>query len=208
MGTVEQGKEPEFDFTGGSVCLDFANTLNGRKTALLRDALLSYSDLVAWVKQAAVLHPSDVRQLESAAKNSNSRAQNVLKKARELRETIYQVFSAISNGKSPAAEDLATINDVLVEALRHSRIVATPAGYSRSWSEPRGDNLESPLWPIAHSAAELLTSSEVRRVRECGSEDCSWLFVDRSKNRTRRWCDMKTCGNREKARRHYERAKA
>lgn len=61
------------------------------------------------------------------------------------------------------------------------------------------------LWPVARSAAELLTSPDAQRVRECALRSCSWLFVDRSRNRRRRWCDMKTCGNRAKARRHYRR---
>jgi predicted RNA-binding Zn ribbon-like protein len=206
MGTTSQA-DPQFEFTGGAVCLDFANTLNGRKLSVLRDTLRSYSDLIAWARQAGVLQPSDVRGLQSASEHSSSRASSTLAKARDLRETIYRVFSAIAAQKRPAAADLEFINDVLVEALRHSRIVPRNGGFSRSWSEPRGNDLQSPLWPIAHSAAELLTSPDVHRVRECGSDSCAWLFVDQSKNRTRRWCDMKVCGNREKARRHYERAR-
>ncbi len=206
MGTTSQ-PGPQFEFTGGAVCLDFANTLSGRRLSVLRDNLRSYSDLIAWAHQAGVLHPSDVRGLQSAAEHSSSRASSTLVKARDLRETIYRVFSAIATQKKPAADDLEFINDVLVEALRHSRIVPRDGGFSRSWSEPRGNDLQSPLWPIAHSAAELLTSPDVNRVRECGSDSCAWLFVDQSKNRTRRWCDMRVCGNREKARRHYERAR-
>ncbi len=208
MGIKPGATEPRFEFSGGALCLDFVNTLNGRKLALLRDDLRSYSDLISWARQAGVLHPSDVRELESASQHFSSRANSALNKARDLRETIYRIFSAIAAEKRPADDDLKSINDVLVEALRHSRIVRRDGGYSRSWSEPRGADLESPLWPVAHSAAELLTSPDIHRVRECASETCAWLFLDKSKNRTRRWCDMKVCGNREKARRHYERARA
>jgi predicted RNA-binding Zn ribbon-like protein len=208
MGPVTQSKEPQFELTGGALCLDFANTLGGRKVALIEEHLTSYLDLLAWARQAGVLHGSDVKLLKEAAENSKARLNSVLQKARELREAIYRVFSAVAAEGRPEEEDLALINEVLVQALRHSRIVATEDGYSRTWDEPRGNDLESPLWPVAHSAAELLTSSEIRRVRECASDTCAWLFVDRSKNRTRRWCDMKICGNREKARRHYERARS
>lgn len=67
--------------------------------------------------------------------------------------------------------------------------------------------LDRPLWPVARSLAELLTSDELPRVRECAADNCAWLFIDTSKNRSRRWCDMAVCGNRAKARRHYARAR-
>jgi predicted RNA-binding Zn ribbon-like protein len=78
--------------------------------------------------------------------------------------------------------------------------------YRWSWA---GDCscLERPVWQIAHSAADLLASGQLDRVRRCGSDTCEWLFLDGSRNRSRRWCDMSTCGNREKARKHYRRAK-
>jgi predicted RNA-binding Zn ribbon-like protein len=63
-------------------------------------------------------------------------------------------------------------------------------------------------WWVARSAAELLTSKELTSVRECAGYDCGRLFMDGTKNRSRRWCDMASCGNRAKGRRHYERRKA
>jgi len=68
-------------------------------------------------------------------------------------------------------------------------------------------SLEAILWPIAGSAGELLTSDDLGRVRQCGGKTCRWMFVDRSKNRSRRWCDLKVCGNRTKARKLYRRKK-
>jgi predicted RNA-binding Zn ribbon-like protein len=68
--------------------------------------------------------------------------------------------------------------------------------------------LELPLWILARSAADLLTSEQHAYVRQCASEECTWLFIDRSKNHSRRWCDMGDCGNREKARRLRARKRA
>ena len=65
------------------------------------------------------------------------------------------------------------------------------------------EELESLIWPVAKSAADLLTSERLERVRECAGGTCGWLFIDASKNHSRRWCDMRDCGNAAKAKRHY-----
>ncbi|MBI2081511.1 MAG: CGNR zinc finger domain-containing protein, partial [candidate division NC10 bacterium] len=100
--------------------------------------------------------------------------------------------------------DLAVLNAALAEALPLLGLVPEGNGFTWEWTA-NGQRLDRMLWPVARSAAELLTSGELARVRECEAESCAWLFMDRSRNRSRRWCDMKTCGNRTKARRHYER---
>jgi len=76
------------------------------------------------------------------------------------------------------------------------------------WEFVDGEELDSMLWPIVRDAAELLTSRDFDRVTECSGSDCTWLFADKSRNRSRRWCDMAECGNRSKARRFYRRQKS
>jgi predicted RNA-binding Zn ribbon-like protein len=74
------------------------------------------------------------------------------------------------------------------------------------WEWPAEEaDLRQVLWPVIQSAAELVTSPDVARIRECGAPDCNWLFLDHSRGGRRKWCDMSTCGNRAKARRYYER---
>ena len=99
------------------------------------------------------------------------------------------------------------MNRVVTEALKHLRIVQTTNGFHWQWDHTKAA-LEFPLWLVARSTANLLTSQRQSRVRQCGSGDCDWLFLDRSKNRSRRWCDMAECGNREKARRSRMRQRA
>ena len=77
------------------------------------------------------------------------------------------------------------------------------------WARNRGEKaLDSALWPIADSAAKLLTSPDRKRIKECASNNCLWLFLDTTKNHKRRWCDMKSCGNRAKVREHRRRKRA
>lgn len=120
-------------------------------------------------------------------------------------------------GKADAAS-LAILNGYLKDALAHRRIAPVAASASGPISIPvmvsngaafawkwvgEGSNLAAPFWPIAIAAAELLASRDLALVRECRSHTCRWLFLDTSKNHSRRWCDMGTCGNRLKARRYY-----
>ncbi len=193
-----------FKFTGGFLCLDFANTLRHRLTAQPAELLTSYSDLVSWGRAAGVLEEREGRQLLREAARRPEQAQTVLVRAVALREAIHRIFSAAAGGHRPGREDLTALNATLGEAMGVLRLVPKGADFDWGWAadEPV---LERPLWPVVRSAAALLTSSELGAVRACAAPGCAWLFMDRSKNRSRRWCDMRICGNRAKARRHYRR---
>jgi predicted RNA-binding Zn ribbon-like protein len=124
-----------------------------------------------------------------------------------LREAIWGVFSALASGEAPREEDLALIGDAAAAGVARSRLVYDRDG--ASWSlAPEVDELERPLWSIARSATDLLMSPAHARIRECASPTCDWVFLDQSRNRSRRWCDMSDCGNREKARRFQQRKRA
>jgi predicted RNA-binding Zn ribbon-like protein len=117
-----------------------------------------------------------------------------------------RVFASIAKGKEANGADLAELNKMVQEAL--SRLAITPVGEGYDWTwVPEEKALEQMLWPIARSAADLLTSPELGRVKRCAREGCDWLFVDESKNHSRRWCSMSLCGSRVKARRYYRRQK-
>ncbi len=198
--------EAEFELTGGALCLDFANTLADRPAGGL-EQLASYADLVRFARQAGALESTEADRLAEEASRRPKQAGGVLRRAIELREAVFRTFAALVSGGRLPAGDLALLNRSLTEALRFLEVAPAGRRYRWRWSEGAA-RLDRPLWPIARSAAELLVSDDVERVRECASEGCRWLFLDRSRGRRRRWCDMKTCGNRQKARRHYLRRKA
>jgi len=194
-----------FEFSGGALCLDFANTIGDRSVGR-NEKLTGYSDLLRWGAAAGILAPPARETLERLAARRSDDANRALHHAIELREVIYRSFSGQAAGGQPGPGELAALNAALLEALPHLRVEPSENGFDWTWSGMER-SLEGPLWPVTRSAAELLTSDEASLVRECASETCTWLFVDRSRTHRRRWCDMKTCGNRAKARRHYERAK-
>jgi predicted RNA-binding Zn ribbon-like protein len=198
--------EPIFDLSGGALCLDFANTLADRPRCT-KDDLTDYGDLIAFGRQAVVLDEVSTRRLGQAARCRPAAARAAFRRAIAFRERLYAVFASLAGGREPEGQDLEALNRVLSRALGRLRVAKTPDGFGWDWSgDPEA--LDRVLWPVARSAADLLTSGERDQVRECASEACSWLFVDRSRTHRRRWCDMKTCGNRAKARRHYQKKRA
>jgi predicted RNA-binding Zn ribbon-like protein len=125
-----------------------------------------------------------------------------------LREAIYRVFSHHFAGTPAPETDLTLLNDIACQANAHLQLTRHDNTYQ--WRFPptlQGVNLI--LWPIARHAAQLLTSDQAARVRECEDDrGCGYLFIDQTKNHSRRWCSMESCGNRAKAKRHYSRIQA
>jgi predicted RNA-binding Zn ribbon-like protein len=198
----------QFELTGGAACLDFANTVDNRPSAAKRkDYLDSYGALLQWSRQAGLLAKAEVFGLQRAAARKPRARDAAFARAVRLREAIFGAFSAIAHGRPPRAKDLEAVNTELRAGMSHAQIVARGGEFSWQWEKDSAD-LSVPLWRIVKSAADLLTSRQLRSVRECAAEDCAWLFIDRSANQRRRWCDMKVCGNRAKARRHYLARKA
>ena len=191
---------------GGKVALDFANTIDPRNGDHAREFLGDYGDLVQWALRAADLTREEADVLLALAARRPGDAAAVFGRAIELREAIYRVFSATARRQQPAPEDLETLARANATAAEHSTLVPARGGFTTSW---RGEpSLDRPLWPVARSAVEVLTSGDLRRVKECpGADGCSWLFYDTSRNVTRRWCSMAGCGSRSKMRRQYARKK-
>jgi predicted RNA-binding Zn ribbon-like protein len=181
--------------------------LGGRLETQPVEGLAGYADLVAFGLQSGALDAAAAGELLQEATRSPEAAHVVWERALVLREALFEVFSALAAGGAPPAASLEAFNRELPEALAHLRIEVTPEGCRWRWENQDG-GLARVLWPVLRSAADLLASpAALATVRFCASETCAWLFVDKSRNRSRRWCDMKVCGNRDKVRRHYRRAR-
>jgi len=202
-------EEPyRFEFIGGEPCLDLTNTVGGDRRTTPTEHLQGYGDLVAWARQGELLTPAQARALLLRAQREPEAAAGALRAAVELREALFDTFFALVEGKRPSPQHLEVLNRALADALPHRRVVQSGRGFSLGWDG--SDDLRRMLWPVALSAAELLAGAHSAPVKLCGmwgTSGCSWLFVDESRNGSRRWCSMKDCGNRAKARRHYRRVK-
>lgn len=190
---------------GGRVSLDFANTVGNRRGDAPRNRFTEYGDVLAWAGFAGVLSREETGRLGTRAAGDPREAERTFRRAVELREAIYRIFSALAAGAAPGRDDLDRLNRELATAMAQARVANGPDGFAWEWE---GEALDRMLWPVARDAAELLVSAEWRRVAECADDECGWLFVDSSKSGRRRWCDMRDCGNRAKVRRHRERTRA
>jgi predicted RNA-binding Zn ribbon-like protein len=179
----------EIEIVGNALCLDFANTVNARPVAQW-DVLATPDDAVAW--SGAVGLPVDDSAADDEAELAATRA---------LRELIYRVFGSVARGGPPVADDLDALAAEYSVAVANGSLRITDGSYRFSWPGPR--TLQQLRWEAAVSSMDLLTQGPLDRLGECPS--CGWLFLDTSKNRSRRWCSMATCGSRDKARRYYER---
>jgi len=195
-----------FEFTGGHLCLNFTNTVDNRKGDNRKELLTSYADLLQWAEEAGVLKARAAVQLQKMADEGPGQAKSVLRTAVQLREALYALFSAATQRRQILGRSLSILNAAAQRAVRQARIAERNHCFLWEFSSPES-SLDSILWPVARSAADLLTSPELTNVRQCASTDCAWLFLDTTKNHRRRWCEMKTCGNRAKARRYYQRQK-
>jgi predicted RNA-binding Zn ribbon-like protein len=197
---------PRYDLVGGRLCLDFCNTTNDRRGSM-EDRLDGYADVVGWGWRSGILNAEEAARLTRLGTRSPTEAIVVWERAIRLREALTSIFNAVAEGRRIRPGALEALNAELAGAMARSQVVPTDSGFTWLWAEG-GKALDCVLWPIARSAADLLTEGPLSAIRRCEGRDCGWLFLDTSRNRTRRWCDMRICGNRAKARRHHERAKA
>lgn len=191
---------------GGRLCLDFINTVDCRNSDHSREVLSTYLNLVSWSQHANILTENEARDLLREAVLHPTDAKMVLERAITTREALHRIFSEIANHRSPAANDIGVLNAEMSIAMAQTRL--KPAGATNPWTYTFEDRkLDQMLWQVIHSVADLLTSDKLDRICECQGENCGWLFIDMSRNRSRRWCDMKDCGNLAKARRHYQKTR-
>ena len=185
------------------LCLDFVNTKSWRGSAAPGETLHGYQDVVAWVQRTRAVSASQAAALLKLAKRHPARTQRALGQALALREALYNVLAAASAGAPMPQHGLATLNAVLSQALSRLQLfIDKKKEFALNWDY---QGLELAMWPVIWSAAQLLTSPQLARVGRCANPACGWMFFDTSKNRSRRWCSMNTCGNRAKVHHFRER---
>ncbi len=195
-----------FQLSGNHLSLDFVNTVDDRATSAPKEGLQSYEDLVVWGEQASIITADEARQLVEMAARRPGEAVEVLRETVTVREALFRILTRIVNEDTPQEDDLQLFNAALSEVMSKARIISRGERFMWDWYGNEHE-MGSVLWPVVRASADLLTSQHLHDVRMCAADDCQWFFLDTSKNHSRRWCDMKTCGNRAKVNRHNERKK-
>ena len=176
--------------------MDFANTVHDRvDTSKDQDQLGTYADFLSWAHAAGTINSRLANRLSDLVKKDPKQTASVFRRAIRLREAIYRTFAAVSGAQSPHGKDIGSIFSAYADAGRYLSVVSDGDGIEVHWRLDPQD-AGGLLAPIAFSANELLLCEDLKRLRQC--QPCGWLFLDKSKGGRRRWCDMKTCGNRAK----------
>jgi predicted RNA-binding Zn ribbon-like protein len=190
---------------GGHLALDFINTRGGQPRPSADDeALHDYNDLITWAHDVGMLTEAEAHRLLRRARRNPDDAQDTYQRAVQQRSYLYELFRAVAMGHPPPDRCIAALRSDESEALARAELVSGDGGFVWSWTHD--DELASPLRPIVHAAVTLLTGGPLQRVKRC--DGCQWLFIDESKNRSRRWCSMDDCGTDEKVRRYLARRAA
>jgi predicted RNA-binding Zn ribbon-like protein len=206
------------EFYGDAMCLDFANTLEPRggpppiavpDGVPIDDDLTTYGHLVAWTHLAGGYDRETALALLDQAARDPAAADRVLAAAHSFRDVLYRIFWSVAGHREPAVADLAALRDIYVAAIAGAELVP---GQEWAWRDA-GPDLARPLYPVARSAMEMLTHGRLDRIKVCPGAGrppvhCAWLFLDTTKNGSRRWCSMGDCGAAEKARQQTARRRA
>ena len=207
---------PDMKFIGGRVCLDFVNTVGARVSgqgdkrfrnyadSVLRDKLNNYQDLLTWSQLAGLATKHEVHRLGRFAERHPRHAARTLTRAKRLREALYRIFKSLLEDWPLDDADVDLLRQELSIAKTHERLRRSGARFAWAWEQSE-DALDGALWRVSQSAADLLSSPDGGRLSQCSGDECGWMFLDTSRTRRRRWCDMKDCGNRAKVRRFRRR---
>jgi predicted RNA-binding Zn ribbon-like protein len=200
-----------FKYIGGDPALDLVNTVDWTSRGLEQERLTDYHRLTRWAEGAGIVSATTAASLRKLAEARPREGETALRLAVRVRGVLGRLLGAIARGE-PHGDALNDFNGLLGRALERMRV--TPAGKGRrggrgfnlGWRD-LGESLDSVVWPVVWSAASLIVSEEASQIRICGGQDCGWIYVDRSRNGLRRWCQMETCGTRAKSRRRYARVR-
>jgi predicted RNA-binding Zn ribbon-like protein len=196
MSDALTAPEP-FSRSGGTLGLDFANTRRHRLKPILLELLTDYGELLRFVTETDSLDADVIARLRAHADQHPAEAAEALQRAIAVREALYQIFIALDQDAAPASDDLAIFNQALAQAYTHRQLVVEEDGFTWRWSIPPVV-LDLAYWPAVLDAAALLLSDRVSGIHQCEAETCAFVFLDTSRGRRRRWCDMQVCGNRAK----------
>jgi len=187
------------------LCLGYVNTLSWQGRRASAQTLQTISDVLGWIERAGVFSPSSIDHAAACAQDNEARAARTFAMVIKLREALFGIFSAIGAAEACDRCDFLIFSAALARAPQRCHLV--PMERRFAWSISRTRNpVRDAMTPVLWSAADLMLGAASHRIRRCANEECLWLFLDQSKTNTRRWCDMGSCGNRAKSRRHYARA--
>lgn len=194
--TLDPGEyKGKYKFIGGQLCFDFTNTVSWRGLGHPHEWLDSFDNLAKWAQIAKVLSNQETREMKRRLSVQEEMGKKKLQQLKETRETLYNIFNSTINQVSPSEKDIRGLNRIAKKAMGHLELAPTSGGFGLNWQDNISE-MDKIHYSIVRSAIQVLTTKDLTRVKKCPS--CQWLYLDMSKNKSRRWCTMEDCGNRHK----------
>jgi predicted RNA-binding Zn ribbon-like protein len=191
---------------GGHLSLDFVNTMGEHLSDHPSEWLHNYRDLAIWGRRAGAVSEAESERFIDWADENPEGAETIVHRARALREIIFHLLFSHLQAAPPDETSVERFNQLL--AVAPTRVGISPDGAKYTWQfSGEIDSPDAIVWRVVWATADLLTSDQLAQVKMCEGDECGWLFLDTSRNRSRRWCSMSDCGNRAKANRYYKRHK-
>ncbi len=188
----------KYAFIGNNLSLDFVNTVGNISSENPAEKLNSISDLIEWSKQGKLISDKEAINMLNECEKRNAESERIFQRVLRLRKSVYDIFGSVIDKEEISDKDLTIFNSELSLAMSKAEIFRHEGELIWGWTNI---NLERILFSITRSAAQLLTSSDLEKLKCCSGQSCGWLFYDTSKNNRRQWCDMRDCGNLAKAKR-------
>ena len=189
---------------GCALAFDFANTCSGRGGARRSEHLRSADDVVVWARHAKILAHGRAGALRRRLRRNPWLARQLWRRALQLRDVVYAIGQALAAHAPLRRQAVDRLTRIHARFLACARLTPVHGVYAWTW-ESTSCPVAAILGPITLSAIGVLRQTDLTRVKQCPGRDCGWLFVDRTKNKGRRWCEMEVCGNRAKQRRLRQR---
>jgi len=182
---------------GGALAFNFTNTTSGRGGARHLEHLGRPEDLAVWAHHAKIIGKKNARDLQRRCGLSPRLAEQLQRRALELRDVVFRIGAALAAGKPTSTEDVDRLTGIHAECVRVGRLRSIKGLYGWTWNVDEHP-IEAILGPIVLSALSVVCQADLSRIKQCQGRDCGWLFFDGTKNKNRRWCEMEVCGNRAK----------
>jgi predicted RNA-binding Zn ribbon-like protein len=195
MGDVRR-----MELIGGHVALDFVNTLGGSPDRADDEYLFEYPDLVTWLARVGLRPPDRHGDIGRAADDAPAEAARVLDEVRRLRGSVDHILRCHRSGEPADDDHLELVRSAYAEAAGHATLEKHATAYRLTWDTADTGSLRWPVWVIAAACLDLLATAPLDLLGRC--EHCRWMFLDHSRNHSRRWCSMNSCGAVNKMRRH------
>ena len=187
-----------YKLIGEELCFDFVNTVSWPETDREHDWLNSADNYFKWALAAGLIDKQSAKRLGT---QTNKELASQMKNVYAIRRELYSILTDFAFEKKPDLLLVKKIDSLFHQVVRFRHI--DPKTYEWIWDERI--TLSAILNPVIWNAVYVITELDHSRIKYCDA--CNWLFYDKTKNKSRRWCDMEDCGSRDKALRYYHRQK-